>query len=143
MFDIKEEQLESAKKDIARDVDEFQADGTLRGTLSAAEQKKMINTTTSLAECVKASRTNNMNILFLNMNYIISFPGHHLHPRERSREPGAEAQDLGSDRRARDLRPDHHVHLDLVHRALQDLGLAQASRTVHRRPSRKTKAMAS
>ena len=53
MFDIKEEQLANAKKDIARDVDEFEADGTLRGTLSAAEQKKMINTTTSLAECVK------------------------------------------------------------------------------------------
>ena len=73
MFDIKDEQLENAKKDIARDVDEFEADGTLRGTLSAAEQKKMINTTTSLAECVKASRTNNMNILFLNINQIITF----------------------------------------------------------------------
>eukprot|EP00095_Tigriopus_kingsejongensis_P008489 maker-scaffold18_size714446-snap-gene-5.18 protein:Tk08489 transcript:maker-scaffold18_size714446-snap-gene-5.18-mRNA-1 annotation:"hypothetical protein DAPPUDRAFT_306692" len=53
LYDIHQEQLDKAVIDIGRDVDQFEKDGTLRGTLPAHQQKKLIHITTDLAECIK------------------------------------------------------------------------------------------
>lgn len=52
MYDIKQEQLDKAVSDISLEVDKFEKDGTLRGTLPAHQQKTLIHVTTDLKECI-------------------------------------------------------------------------------------------
>jgi len=53
MFDILPEQVNTALNNIKVEVDQFEKDGVLRGTLKASEQKVLISGSTNLAECIK------------------------------------------------------------------------------------------
>ena len=53
LYDVKLEQVTRALEIIKTELLEFERDGTLRGTLSAEDQSKLISGTESLAECVK------------------------------------------------------------------------------------------
>ena len=55
MFDIEPAQVAKALANIGDELDQFEKDGVLRGTLKAAEQKPLITGSSDLAECVKVS----------------------------------------------------------------------------------------
>ena len=56
MFDIEPAQVAKALANIGDELDQFEKDGVLRGTLKAAEQKPLITGSSDLAECVKVSK---------------------------------------------------------------------------------------
>ena len=55
LYDVAEEQVTKALKDIRAELLEFEAAGTLRGTLNAVDQGKLVSGTNSLADCVKGT----------------------------------------------------------------------------------------
>ena len=63
MYDVAEEQVTKALKDIRAELLEFEAAGTLRGTLNAVDQGKLVSGTNSLADCVKGTLYIQVNVL--------------------------------------------------------------------------------
>ena len=53
LFDVVQTQLDTAQKDICEKIRKLEKDGSLRGTLSADEQLRLLHFTDSLVECVK------------------------------------------------------------------------------------------
>ena len=52
LFDVETSQLTNAKEDIGQQFEKLEKKGLLKGTLSAEEQYNLIDTSTSLSECV-------------------------------------------------------------------------------------------
>merc|ERR1719402_896970 len=55
LFDVEASQVKTALENIRSELKEFEAAGTLRGTLNAKDQADLIHGTASLAECVKGT----------------------------------------------------------------------------------------
>lgn len=56
LFDVEASQVATALENIRDELKEFEAAGTLRGTLCAKDQADLISGTDSLAECVKGTK---------------------------------------------------------------------------------------
>ena len=55
IFDIKQEQIDSALADIKRQMNDLETSGKLRGNISAEEQLRLISVSNNLKECVKGA----------------------------------------------------------------------------------------
>ena len=73
MFDILPEQVNTALNNIKIEVDQFEKDGVLRGTLKASEQKVLISGSTNLAECIKVRKKIYRPIKYFRYTFFVFF----------------------------------------------------------------------